>query len=74
MSAHNCKFCGKSSDIFTIEIPLEDSDQTFEQHLCGSCWEVIAEIVNRRINARIATLEAQVKALLDAVPSAKVTK
>lgn len=80
MSAHNCKFCNKSGDIFTIEIPLENSDETYKQYICGTCWEVIAEITNRRTRGEILNLytqvqmlQAQVRALLDALPSAKVS-
>lgn len=48
MSTHTCRFCGKNQDIFTIEVPAEDEKgEHSEFHVCGGCWEVIAEIAKR---------------------------
>jgi hypothetical protein len=66
-----CAICKSTQNLYHLEVPIDDDDaEAF--WVCGSCWEVIAEIANRRTTKKMETMQAQIDALLDAVPSAKV--
>ena len=45
----DCQFCGKTHDLFSIELPVDGTDDKEIRKICGNCWNVIAEIVNRVI-------------------------
>ena len=48
MSIHSCRFCGKNQDIFELVVPCEESpEESSIFHVCGSCWDAIAEIARR---------------------------
>ena len=66
MKTKQCAICKKSGDLFSIEIPFDEGDEVvfFTKYVCGSCWDVIAEITRRAVKA---TFEQQDKQLADLV-------
>jgi len=45
-----CAICGKTYDLFGLELTSDDGEK-FQKFVCGSCWDVIAEIAKRAIRA-----------------------
>lgn len=65
---NTCAICKGTRSLFTIDIPCDDDSGTFERHVCGSCWEVIAEIANRRLITRLDKIEKHIKELDEQIP------
>lgn len=46
-----CKLCGKTGDLFTLDVPTDDPNLKHSVFVCGTCWDVIAEIALRAVKA-----------------------
>ena len=55
---HKCALCGKTHGLFSIELTAEDGG-AFNKYVCGSCWEVVAEIAHRAMYSKISKLETR---------------
>ena len=51
-----CAICGKTHDLFILEIEYEPGE-TYAKYLCGSCWDVIAEVAKRATKPMIEASE-----------------
>lgn len=51
-----CRICGKSHDLFSLNMTTDDGEG-YVVKVCGSCWDVIAEITIKTASAgRVARL------------------
>ena len=58
-----CKICGKQKDTYTLEIPYIEDIEVIgvdEYHICGSCWDIIAEVANRRLSQQLEELSKRI--------------
>lgn len=63
---NTCKICQLKKDTFTLEVPyIEDTEVLAidEYHICGSCWEIIAGVANRRLQDDLHILKNEIEGL-----------
>lgn len=56
-----CVFCKKTQGLFSLTV--KGDEEVYTQHVCGECWEAVAEIAYRRIKSEIENLTARIEEL-----------
>lgn len=63
-----CAICKGTRSLYTIEIPTDDGACNDVRKICGTCWDVIAEVATRRLATRLDAMEKQIKELNEQIP------
>ena len=57
----NCKVCGKSQFLYDLKFEAdEEIPEAYSIKVCGSCWDVIANIANRAVAQKLAELDDRI--------------
>lgn len=56
MSERVCKICKKTSDLFKLEFEADGETEAYTLMVCGTCWDVIANIAKRAVDQKINLL------------------
>lgn len=56
-----CVFCKKTQGLFSLTV--KGDEEIYTQHVCGECWEAVAEIAYNRIKDDIENLTARIEEL-----------
>lgn len=64
---NTCAICGQSNNLFDLLIE-EDGGKT-TRHVCGKCWDTIANIALRAIGDQLDALKSRLAELEDHEPS-----
>ena len=67
----NCVFCDREHDIFRIDM-ITDDGEPYKLPVCGTCWDVIAEIATLKLEPRLIALEGQIKNLYNLINGSEV--
>jgi len=60
-----CSICKENRPTFSIEVISEDGENKDKHHVCGSCWDIVAEISKVIMGHHVGELKEKISILED---------